>query len=225
MDRRDFLIQTSASLAAALSAPSVFGQEKAVRPDLSALAERKGLKVFNRQASPLQDGARKGVRLDAASGQGMAYVDGLEFANGTIELDIRGRDVQGQSFVGVAFHGVDALTYDAVYFRPFNFRAQDPERKIHAVQYISMPTFNWQKLRTEHPATYEKGVSPVPDPNGWFRARIVVASPTVRVFVEGSLEPSLVVTQLSQRRRGLVGVWVDNFGGDFANLAIVPARP
>ena len=135
MDRRNFLIQTSASLAAALSAPSVFGQEKAVRPDLSALAERKGLKVFNRQASPLQDGARKGVRLDTASGQGLAYVDGLEFANGTIELDIRGRDLQGQSFVGVAFHGVDALTYDAVYFRPFNFRAQDPERKIHAVQY------------------------------------------------------------------------------------------
>ena len=72
---------------------------------------------------------------------------------------------------------------------------------------------------------YEKGVSPVPDPNGWFRARIVVASPTVRVFVEDAPEPSLVVTQLSQRRRGLVGVWVDNFGGDFANLAIVPARP
>jgi hypothetical protein len=225
MHRRDFLIQTSASLASVLSTRSVSGQEPAVRPDLAALAERKGLKVFNRQVSPLEDGPRKGVRLDVASGQGVAYVEGLEFGNGTIEIDIRGRDVQGQSFVGVAFHGADALTYDAVYFRPFNFRAEDPLRKIHAVQYISMPTFNWQKLRTEHPGKYEKGVSPVPDPNGWFHARIVVASPMVRVFVDTAREPSLVVTQLSQRRRGMVGVWVDNFGGDFANLAIVPARP
>ena len=71
---------------------------------------------------------------------------------------------------------------------------------------------------------YEKGVNPVPDPNGWFHARIVVASPTVSVFVESAREPSLVVTQLSQRRRGIVGVWVDNFGGDFANLSVVPAH-
>jgi hypothetical protein len=202
----------------------VFGQEQTVKPDLAALAERKGLRVFNRHVSQLQDGPRRGVRFDEASGQGIAYVEGLEFANGAIEVDIRGRDVQGQSFVGVAFHAADALFYDAIYFRPFNFRSQDPERRIHAVQYISMPTFTWQKLRAEHPGMYEKGVSPVPDANGWFHARIDVASPTVRVFVEGAREPSLVVTQLSQRRRGMVGVWVDNFGGDFANLTIVPAH-
>jgi len=117
-----------------------------------------------------------------------------------------------------------AQVYDAVYFRPFNFRAADPDRRSHAVQYISMPTNNWQKLRSEHPGVYEKGVNPAPDPNGWFHARIVVASPRVSVFVEHAKEPSLVIAQLSDRRRGMVGIWVDNFGGDFANLAVTPAR-
>jgi hypothetical protein len=63
-----------------------------------------------------------------------------------------------------------------------------------------------------------------PDPNGWFRARVVVASPRVSVFVGDAKEPCLVVDQLSTRGKGLVGLWVGNTsGGDFANLKIVPA--
>ena len=138
-------------------------------------------------------------------------------------LIFRGRDIQQQSFVGVAFHGVDGTTYDAIYFRPFNFRAEDPARRIRAVQYISRPTYTWQKLRAEHPGKYEKAVNPVPDPNGWLHARVVVASPKVSVFVDDAKEPSLVVSQVSERRKGLTGLWVDNFGGDFANFKIVPA--
>jgi hypothetical protein len=56
-----------------------------------------------------------------------------------------------QSFVGVAFHGVDGTTYDAIYFRPFNFKTDDPVRRIHAVQYISHPDNPWQKLRDGQP--------------------------------------------------------------------------
>jgi hypothetical protein len=50
----------------------------------------------------------------------------------------------------------------------------------------------------------------------------VVASPQVSVFVGDAKEPSLVVNQLSDRKKGLVGLWVGNTsGGDFANLKIV----
>jgi hypothetical protein len=146
----------------------------------------------------------------------------VELGNGTIELDIRGKDVQGQSFVGVAFHGVDDTTYDAVYLRPFNFRTDDSARHAHAVQYVSHPTYPWQKLRAEHPGEYEKSVTPAPDPSGWFHVRIVVASPRVSVFVADATEPSLVVSQLSNRHKGRVGLWVGNGSdGDFANLKIV----
>lgn len=85
------------------------------------------------------------------------------------------------------------------------------------MQYISRPTYIWQKLRAEHSGKYENAVNPVPDPNGWFRVRVVVASPKVSVFVEDAKEASLVVSQLSERGKGLTGLWVDNFGGDFAN--------
>jgi hypothetical protein len=222
MDRRGFVIS---ALAWGLPAsPRISGQSRAIPVDLAKLAGGKGLRVFNRTVSTDKDGARSGVRLSEAPGDGVAYLEGTEFSNGTIELDIKGKDVQQQSFVGVAFHGVDETTFDAVYFRPFNFKAEDPARRIRAVQYVSHPTYTWNKLRAEHPGQYEKAVSPAPDPNGWFHARIVVASPKVSVFVEDAKEPSLVVTQLSERRKGLVGLWVGNTsGGEFANLQLTPA--
>ena len=211
MNRRDFAISTLAC-AAGLSTPSrIPGQTKPIEPDLAKLAEGKGLKVFNRSVSSLSDGARKGVGLSEAPGAGVAFLEGIEFANGSIELDIRGKDVQQQSFVGVAFHGIDGTTYDAIYFRPFNFRAEDPARRIRAVQYIAHPTHTWQKLRAEHPGKYEKAVNPVPDPNGWFHARVVIASPKVSVFVDDAKEPSLVVSQLSECGKGLTGVWLELF--------------
>ena len=223
MNSRVAVIAALAWAVRLLAASRVVGQQKTIEPDLAALAEGNGLKVFNRSVSSLNDGARKGVRLSENPAEGVAYLRGIEFTNGTIEFDVRGKDVQQQSFVGVAFHGVDGTTYDAIYFRPFNFRAVDPARRIHAVQYISHPTYTWQKLRTEQLGKFEQAVNPVPDPNAWFHVRVVVASPRVSVFVGDAKEPSLVVDQLSDRKKGLIGLWVgNNSGGDFANLNIVP---
>ena len=203
------------ALVVLFAASSVAAQQRTIEP--------KDVQVFNRSVSALSDGTRKGVRLNEQPGEGVAYLKGIEFSNGTIEFDVRGKDVQGQSFVGVAFHGLDSTTYDAIYLRPFNFRTEDPARHSHAVQYISHPTYTWQKLRTERPGVFEQPVSPAPDPNAWFHVRVVVASPKVSVFVGDAKQPSLVVTQLSDRTKGLVGLWVGNgSGGDFADLKIIP---
>ena len=223
MNRRRF-VASAFACATGLSTHSMsLGQSRAIRPDLAQLAAGNRLLSFNRTAGSLTDAARTGVRLSEAAGDGVVYLVGIEFANGTIEIDVRGKDLQQKSFLGVAFHGVDGSTYDAVYFRPFNFRAGDPERQKRAVQYISHPGYPWQKLRAEQPGKYEQAVTPVPDPNGWFRARIEVTSPKVSVFVEGANEPSLFVNQLSARGKGLIGLWAGNFsGGDFANLRLIP---
>jgi hypothetical protein len=220
--RRDVL---SILAAVGLCASGAAGQQRAIAPDLAKLASGRGLQVLvsNRRVTGFTDGARQGLRLSEGPGEGPAYLEGVEFASCTIELDVRGKDVQGGSFVGVAFLGVDSTTFDAIYFRPFNFRAADSTRRAHAVQYIAQPTYTWQKLRAEHPGMYEKPVNPAPDPNGWFHVRVVVAGSQVRVFVDGAAEPSLVVTRLSQRTKGRVGFWVGNgSGGDFANLRIRP---
>ena len=197
-----------------LAASSLAGQQRTIEP--------KDFVVFNRGVSSLGGGTTQGFRLDERPGDGVAYLRGIELGNGTIEFDVKGKDVQGQSFVGVAFHGVDGTTYEAIYFRPFNFRAEDPVRRGHAVQYISHPTYTWQKLRAERPGIFEQPVNPAPDPNAWFHVRVVVASPKVSVFVGDAKAPCLVVTQLSDRTNGLVGLWVgNNSGGDFADLKIV----
>ena len=224
MNRREFVISTFGCAVALSTGTGVGAQKKAIEPDLGALADGKGINHSNRTITRLTDGTRKGVRLTEAEGEWPVYLSGIEFANGTIELDIKGRDVQGASFVGVAFHGVDGKTYDGIYFRPFNFRTEDAARRVRAVQYISQPDHPWQKLRAEHPNKYEKGANPVPDPNGWFHARVVVASPKVSVFVGDANEPCLTVNQLSDRKKGLVGIWVGNTsGGDFANFRVIPA--
>jgi len=45
----------------------------------------------------------------------------------------------------------------------------------------------------------------------------------VSVFVGDAKEPSLVIDQLNDRTKGLVGLWVGNTSdGDFANLKITP---
>lgn len=224
MNRREFVISTCGVSVALLSPFRLAGQTKTSEPDLTSLADGKGLNASNRTISRLTDGARTGVRLSEAAGEGSAYLPGIEFANGTIELDMKGRDVQGASFLGVAFHGVDGTTYDAIYFRPFNFKTEDQARVLRAVQYISHPAHPWQKLRADHPGQYEQPVKPVPDPNGWFHARVVVATPKVSVFVGDGQEPCLTVKQLSDRKKGLVGIWVGNTsGGDFANFRIARA--
>jgi hypothetical protein len=223
MTRRDFVI-SNLGVAVALVTPSrIAAQQKPIESDLTVLADGKGLNASKRTITRLADGARKGVRLSEAQGEGPAYLPGVEFANGTIEVDLKGKDVQGASFIGVAFHGVDGTTYDAIYFRPFNFKTEDQARVLRAVQYISHPAYPWQKLRAEKPGQYEQPVKPVPDPNDWFHARVVVASPKVSVFVGDAKEPCLSVNQLSDRTKGLVGIWVGNTsGGDFANFKIIP---
>jgi hypothetical protein len=194
--------------------------------DLIAVGKDPRWKISGRTASIADVKGKRALKLSEGQGMGVAWLDGYDFANGTIEIDLLGRSqpVQG-SFLGVVFRAVDAETHDAVYFRPFNFRATDPVRHNHAVQYVSHPRWPWQTLRSERPEQYEKPVVPEPDGDEWFHARIVVERPKVSVFVNGASTPCLVVNELSDRTRGSVGVWVgEGSGGNFANLRVLKSR-
>jgi len=194
--------------------------------DLTAVGQDPRWKIANRTASVVDAKGKRALKLSEGAGMGLVWLDGYDFANGVIDIDILGRSqpVQG-SFVGIAFRVADAGTHDAVYFRPFNFRAADPERHSHAVQYVSHPKWQWRVLRSEHPGEYERAVVPEPDGDEWFHARIVVERPTVSVFVNGATAPCLVVKELSDRTHGSFGLWVgEGSGGYFANLRVVRSR-
>jgi hypothetical protein len=194
--------------------------------DLTAVGRDPRWKIAGRTASVVDALGKHALKISEGEGMGVVWLDGYDFANGIIEIDMLGRSqpIQG-SFLGVAFRVVDARTHDAVYFRPFNFRAADPARHSHAVQYVSHPLWPWQKLRSERPGQYEKAVVPEPDGDQWFHARVVVKRPNVTVFVNGSTAPCLVVKELSDRSHGSLGLWVgEGSGGHFANLRVTLMR-
>lgn len=184
-------------------------------------------KIVGRSAAIVDMKGKHALKLSEDSGMGVVWLDSYDFANGTIDVDLLGRSqpVQG-SFVGVALRVVDGKTHDAVYFRPFNFRAADSTRHSHAVQYVSDPDWPWQRLRSERPGQYERPVVPEPDGDEWFHARIDVARPRIRVFVNNQTTPSLTVDELSTRTHGPIGLWVgEGSGGYFANLRVQKRTP
>jgi hypothetical protein len=184
--------------------------------DLQLMLKEKKLIAYGRNVVPRTDGDKKGISL-----RGVVWLKDVTFSTGTIEVDLRGKDVLQKSFIGIAFHGVDTVTSDVVYFRPFNFRSEDPVRRIHAVQYVSEPEFPWHKLREEKNGIYEKGIEPPPAATDWFHARIEVGQKEIKVFVNNESEPSLTVNKLNDRKDGLIGLWNQGgLDGDFANLTI-----
>jgi hypothetical protein len=200
---------------------SITAQENSGNYDLYSMSEKSLLEVFNRTVSAFSEDGKNGVRFSKSENDGVAWLKHVIFSNGVIELDIRGKEEFQQSFVGVAFHGIDNNTFDAVYFRPFNFQSDDPERKIHAVQYVSMPDYSWDVLREKFNGKYEKAISPAPKGSEWFHVKIVVKSPQVAIYVNGSRQACLSIETLNERASGKIGLWVgNNSDGDFANFQI-----
>ena len=210
------LVVLSAATPALQSAPQ--------RIDLAERLAAGKLRAVNRDLSKLQ-GPPSGVHLSEKEGPGVAWIEGSDFAAGAIEVDIRGRDELQKSFVGIAFHRKDDATYEAVYLRPFNFRADDPTRHQHAVQYVAMPAYDWPRLRKEFPEEFENPVEHSIVPTDWVPVRIVVKAQRVEVFVGPVKTPTLEVRRLAQEDRGMIGLWAgNNSDGDFANLRVTAAK-
>lgn len=179
--------------------------------------------VFNRSVESLNENGKKAIRFNEKEGEGYMIFKGAEFSNGVIEFDVKGKNVVQQSFVGFAFHAQDEKTYDAIYFRPFNFTNPDTARRRRAVQYVSMPAYPWEKLRETFPGKYENSVDPVPNPDDWFHAKIVVNGRRVSVFVNSASKPCLEVEKLTNTTKGGLAIWVgNNSGGSFANVSVSP---
>ena len=199
---------------------AVIAQQKI---DLAQAFAAGKVRVANRKAEKSDE--RSGIYLNEAPGNGIAWIEGTDFKTGTIEVDIKGRDLMQRSFVGVAFHHKADDTYEAVYLRPFNFRSEDPIRKQHAVQYISVPEYDWPRLRKEFPEEFENPVDQAIVPTDWVRLRVVVEAKTVKIFVGPGQTPALEVRKLGELDGGMIGLLVGNGSdGHFANLVVTPAK-
>jgi hypothetical protein len=175
--------------------------------------------TFNRNVTLPADG--KLLTINEGPGAGGVWLRLKQASNAEIEVEVKGRDVQQQSFLGIAFHGQNDSTYEAVYFRPFNFRAAEPERRSHSVQYVSLPGNDWPELRKEHPLKYEQPLNVVVDPQDWFKVKLVFIDGNISVYVNGAEKSCLQVKSLSNYKTGKIGMWTgNNSPGEFRNMKI-----
>lgn len=207
------------AIALLISSSLLAANAQTIAPDLEKLPAGKGWSGATDAAIAVSKDGEVAIEFNKP-GQQVVWLQGFEFAEGTIEFEAKGKsDPPQSSFIGVAFRVADAENFDLVYFRPFNFRASDPIRKSHAVQYVSEPKWTWNVLRKEKPGDFEKPVVPAPDGDDWFHAKVVIENKQVRVYVNSATSPSLTVRELSDRTAGAVGFFCNGYG-QIKNLRI-----
>jgi hypothetical protein len=204
-----------------------------------AFDSTKGLQPHDVTVEAVTYNGRKAVRVMPAAaadaelvapkngeGGGIVVLPGTSFHNGTIDVDIAGKPRPGataeaRGFVGVAFRvTADPSKYECVYIRLTNGRADEQVRRNHSTQYISMPEYEWSRLRREAPGRYESYVDLVP--GEWTKIKIKVNGVKVRLYVNDSPQPVLVVNDLKHGdSEGAVALWI-GLGTEayFANLLV-----
>jgi hypothetical protein len=142
-----------------------------------------------------------------------ALVRGTSFHDGIIAVTLSGDTAPDagpelRGFVGIAFRvSTDGSHFECFYLRPKNGRSEDQLQRNHASQYISIPGFPWNKLRTENPGKYEAYVDLTP--GAWTGVKIQVRSSTARLYVNGREQPTLVVSDLKQTlTTGGIALWI-----------------
>ena len=161
----------------------------------------------------------------AANASSYAVVKDVSFLDGTIEVDVAGQPAAGagegaRGFIGIAFRLQGDGTYEYIYLRPTNGRADDQVRRNHSTQYSSHPSFDFAKSRQEAPEKYESYVDL--EPGVWTKFKIEVEGRKARLYVHGAAQPCLIVNDLKlEPREGGVALWVGpGTEGYFSNLKI-----
>ena len=207
---------------------SLFGvvQAQEISLDINGNKNLEAINVITANASYNGKSALKVTDSGGNSEAKFLKINGLNFKNGIIEVDLTGdlapgSKEQARGFVGIAFSiNDDNSKFECIYLRPTNGRAEDQVRRNHAVQYISYPDFPWFKLRKESPEKYETYVDLVP--GEWTKVKIEIKDKTARLFVHGNDQPTLIVNELlGEPKAGAIGLWIGpGTEAHFSNLVI-----
>jgi hypothetical protein len=192
------------------------------------------LELHNVKAEPVTYLGRGAVRITDAGTEGLddagrfAIVPGSSFQDGTIKVNLTGDTApdarpEFRGFVGIAFRvTADRSHFECFYLRPKNGRSEDQLQRNHSVQYISVPGFPWNKLRSETPGKYESYVDLIP--GQWTQVKIQVAGTRARLYVNGAEQPVLIVNDLKQpSTNGAIALWVGlGTVAHFSELKVTP---
>lgn len=154
-------------------------------------------------------------------------IKGVDFVNGTIQVKVLSRLLKTASptdrgFIGIAFRINETnSSYESIYIRPTNGRADDQVRRNHSIQYYSYPDYKFDRLRKEAPERYESYADM--GLNEWITMKIVVNGKQAQLFLNDTKQPSLIVNdlKLGADTSGGIGLWVDvGTEGYFTDLLV-----
>lgn len=197
------------------------------------LHDTKNLKFINAKAEAVQYEGKEALKVlrdadDPNSQEGIvAILNGNDFKNGTIEVELAGKPKPGappfaRGFIGIAFHfdEDDLSAYESFYLRPMNSIAETEAQRNHTVQYTSMPDYPWSRLREETPGKYETYAKV--QPGKWTKMKIVVNGTTAQLFIDDEEKPCLTVNDLIRGERiGKIALWMHSTTeAYFSNLKI-----
>ena len=194
--------------------------------DANPLLTVEGMTAHEVLAKPTRHAGRDGSHVTVAPDhksieQGgcdnctLLMVDGIDFGNGTIEIDVAGAPTSGAPDWARGFGGVvvradaAATTYEGVYLRPLNAVAGDQLGRNHTLQYFSYPDFPWHALRKSDPGAYES-YAPL-EPGAGTHLRLEVEGDRAELYVNHADEPALVVGDLKHGPdlRGTIGLFTE----------------
>ena len=181
--------------------------------EIFALNDTKGLNARAVKVDAVEFKGRKAVRLlKESEGDGMAFLQGVSFRDGTIEADVAVKlttpaGVRNPGFIGIAFRtSEDGSHYEMFYIRPGNSQAADQAMRNHSTQYVSMPNFDWEKLRRAWPWLYESYADLQLET--WTKIKLEIAERRASLYLNDSPHPALIVDGLKgEDLKGGVALW------------------
>ena len=141
---------------------------------------------------------QQAVRFDSRSGKGLAWVEGLRFSVGKIDLKI----AAAPQDVGIAFHVRNEREFEAICFHIGNEARDESESQRVVVRYVSTdPDRN-----ANHEAQFDL---PYSQSGEWFKVRISISKEVIAVFISGGNIPTLSVSASGRGAvYGSVGLWI-----------------
>src|SRR5262245_46299621 len=154
--------------------------------------------LVNRAASSVEYRNLQALRFDSRPGAGLAWVEGLRFSVGKIDLNI----AAAPQDVGIAFHVQNEREFEAICFHVGNEAQNEGASQRVVVQYLSTdPDRN-----ANHEAQFDL---PYSQSGEWFRVRISISKAVIATFINGGNIPTLSVDASGRGAvYGSVGLWI-----------------
>lgn len=154
--------------------------------------------LFNRAASSVEYRNQQAVVFDSRPGAGLAWVEGLRFSVGKIDLNVAATPQD----VGIAFHVRSEREFDAICFHVGEEAQEEGASQRVVVQYHSTdPGRN-----ANHEAQFDL---PYSQSGEWFKVRISISKEVISAFISGGNIPTLSVgTSGRDAVHGSVGLWI-----------------